>query len=168
VTSANISSDVPDWSREEPTAFWDPGRKLLRAIRRYQDLQKRGGLLSTPLCKLAILRHRFWSMVAGADIPLNCNIGGGLMLPHPNGVVIHPDAKIGVNCLIFQQVTVGIRSGKGAPQIGGHVDIGAGAKILGPVTIGAHARIGANAVVIMDVPPGAIAVGVPAKIIGQQ
>ena len=74
-------------------------------------------------------------------------------MPHPNGVVIHPDSKIGPNCLIFQQVTIGATT-KGHPTIGGHVDIGAGAKIVGPVTIGNHVRIGANAVVIFDIPEG--------------
>jgi serine O-acetyltransferase len=111
------------------------------------------------------LRHRFWSAVTGAEIPLNCNIGGGLLIPHPNGIVIHPGAKIGVNCLIFQQVTIGTRHGPGEPVIEGHVDIGAGAKILGTVRIGAHARVGANAVVLSDVPAGAAAIGIPAKII---
>jgi serine O-acetyltransferase len=103
-------------------------------------------------------------VVTGADIPLNCKLGGGLLLPHPNGVVIHPDAEIGPNCLLFQQVTLGVGDG-GAPRIGGHVDIGAGAKVLGPVRIGDHARIGANAVVVHDVPDGATAVGVPARVI---
>ena len=93
---------------------------------------------------------------------MTTEIGGGLMISHPNGIVIYPEAKIGVNCLIFQQVTIGTR-GPGAPVIAGHVDIGAGAKILGPVAIGAHAKIGANAVVIGSVPSAATAVGVPAK-----
>ena len=84
-------------------------------------------------------------------------------MPHPNGIVIHPNANIGVNCLIFQQVTIGSRGEKGLPQIAGHVDIGAGTKILGPVRIGAHATIGANAVVLHDVPTRANAVGIPAK-----
>ncbi len=70
-----------------------------------------------------------------------------------------------MNCLIFQQVTIGGRSGPGVPLIEGHVDIGAGAKILGPVRVGAHARIGANAVVLANVPQGAVAVGNPAKVI---
>jgi serine O-acetyltransferase len=109
------------------------------------------------------LRYRFWSVVTGAEIPLNCNIGGGLLINHPNGIVIHPEARIGVNCLILQQVTVGTRDKTGVPDIGGHVDIGAGAKILGPVRIGDHAKIGANAVVVSDVPSGAVAVGIPAK-----
>ena len=162
----DISAEVPDWTRERPRRFWDPGRKLLRAIRRYQFWRDKGGLVAAPICKWFVLRHRFWSVVAGADIPLDCSIGGGLLIPHPNGIVIHPDARIGVNCLIFQQVTVG--SGRhGVPMIEGHVDIGAGAKILGSVRIGAHAKIGANAVVLADLPSRAIAVGIPAKHVDQ-
>jgi serine O-acetyltransferase len=114
--------------------------------------------------KIAVLRHRFWSAVTGADIPLGTRIGGGLLLPHPNGIVIHPDSTIGPNCLIFQQVTLGVGV-DGAPRIGGHVDIGTGAKILGGVTIGEHSKIGANAVVLTDVPKFATAVGIPARII---
>ena len=121
--------------------------------------------LSVFVRKFAVLRHLFWSVVTGTDIPLNTNIGGGLLLTHPNGVVIHSDAQIGVNCLIFQQVTIGTRGG-GAPRIGNHVDIGAGARILGSVCVGDFARIGANAVVLTDVPTGKTAVGIPAKIVG--
>lgn len=107
------------------------------------------------------LQHRFWSVVTGAEIHLNTKkMGGGLVLTHPNGVVIHPDVEIGVNCLILQQVTIV----KGV-KIGGHVDIHAGAKVIRSVTIGDHAKIGANAVVLTDVPEGATAVGVPARII---
>ena len=87
-------------------------------------------------------------------------IGGGLLLVHPNGIVIHPEATIGVNCLIFQQVTI-----VGGVKIGGHVDIGTGAKIIRPITIGDNARIGANAVVVNDVSTGATVVGIPAKIV---
>lgn len=114
--------------------------------------------------KLAVVRHRIWSVVTGADIPLNSNLGGGLLIPHPNGVVIHPDAEVGPNCLLFQQVTIGATSA-GVPKLGGHVDVGAGAKIIGPVQIGDHAIIGANAVVTGNVPAGATAVGVPARIV---
>jgi serine O-acetyltransferase len=159
-----ISAEIPDWNREQPREFWDPGRKLLLAIRRYQYWRRRAGLFATLARRWLVIRHRFWSVVTGADIPLNCNIGGGLLLNHPNGIVIHPAARIGVNCLISQQVTVGATEKMGLPEIGGHVDIGAGAKILGPVHVGDHARIGANAVVVNDVPGGAIAIGVPATV----
>jgi serine O-acetyltransferase len=159
-----ISAEIPDWSREQPRQFWDPGPKLLLSIRRFQYWRYKGGPLAFLACRWLVLRHRFWSVVAGADIPLNCRIGGGLVILHPNGVVIHPDARIGVNCLIFQQVTIGVRNGPEVPELGGHVDIGAGAKILGPIRIGDHAIIGANAVVIGDVPSGAVAIGIPARV----
>ncbi len=159
----NVSATVPDWNREKPLRFWDPGRELLQTIRHYQYWRNKGGLIASCICKWLVLSYRFWSTVTGADIPLNCCIGGGLLIPHPNGIVIHPAAQIGVNCLIFQQVTIGTRGRSGIPVIEGHVDIGAGAKILGPVHIGAHAKIGANAVVDVDVPSGAVAVGIPAK-----
>jgi serine O-acetyltransferase len=146
-----ISAEVPDWTREKPRQVWDPGRKLLQTIRRYQSWRDRSGIIGFVFRKSLVLRHRFWSVVTGAEIPLNCRIGGGLLIPHPNGIVVHPDAEIGVNCLIFQQVTIGSRTGPGVPVIGGHVDIGAGAKILGAITIGSHARIGANAVITKDV-----------------
>jgi serine O-acetyltransferase len=163
--SGAVSAKLPDWSRECCVRFWDPPRRLLRAVRSYQRCKKRRFPLKS-LSKYWVLEHRFWSIVAGADIPLDSHPGGGLQLPHPNGVVIFPAAVIGPNCLISQQVTIGVGGRKqGAPVIGGHVDIGAGAKILGGVTIGDHARIGANAVVLEDVPAGATAAGVPARIV---
>jgi serine O-acetyltransferase len=160
-----ISAETPDWTREIPRRFWDPGRKLLLAIRRYQAWHNRRGILARGATKFAIVRYRFWSIVTGADIPLNCRIGGGLLIPHPNGIVIHPEATIGVNCLIFQQVTIGTQGKPGVPTIEGHVDIGAGAKILGPVRIGAHARVGANAVVLAEVEGGTTVSGIPAKVV---
>jgi serine O-acetyltransferase len=163
-TDLCISSEIPDWTREQPNRFWDPGRRLLRVIRRYQHWSSKSGPLAALMKRRWVLSHCFWSVVTGADIPLNCQIEGGLLIPHPNGIVIHPGAKIGPNCLIFQQVTIGTSSPKnGCPILVGHVDVGAGAKILGPVTIGEHARIGANAVVLHDVAQHSIAVGVPAK-----
>jgi serine O-acetyltransferase len=160
-----ISAEAPDWSRERKALLaWDPGRSLLASIRAHQRHSGSRSLLAWTGRKLAVLRHRFWGAVAGADIPVNCKISGGLLVPHPNGIVIHPEASIGPNCLIFQQVTIGIGAG-GVPTIKGHVDIGAGAKLLGGIFVGAHAKIGANAVVIGDVPEGATAIGVPARII---
>lgn len=159
-----VSATVPDWQREATTpGAWQPSRRLLAAIRTWQCHRARPwGPLSLLVCKWAVLRHRFWSVVTGADIPLNARLGGGLLLPHPNGVVVHPQVEIGPNCLLFQQVTLGAARG-GVPRLGGHVDVGAGARIIGPVTIGDHARIGANAVVTRDVPPGVTVAGIPAR-----
>ncbi|MFW2388616.1 MAG: serine O-acetyltransferase [Polyangiales bacterium] len=117
--------------------------------------------------KVWALQHRFWSVVTGADIPLGCNIGGGLLLPHPNGIVVHPDARIGPNCLIFQQVTLGTRGETGAPVVGGRVDIGAGARILGDVTLGDYSMVGANSVVLSTFPLGSVVVGSPARRVGR-
>jgi serine O-acetyltransferase len=163
-SDAQDLGDEPVWARERKAWWeWAPSRSLLATIRTYQRASASPwGKLVRKLC---VLRHRWWSIVTGADIPLNSRIGGGLLLPHPNGVVIHPEATIGPNCLLFQQVTVGNGSGPGVPHIGAHVDIGAGAKILGPVVIGSHARIGANAVVVSNIPEHATAVGIPARIV---
>jgi serine O-acetyltransferase len=160
VTTPTVSSKVPDWSRETPSRLWDPPRRLLRSLRRYQYWRRQEHPLAEAICKLSVLEHRFWSVVTGADIPLNCQIGGGLLLVHTSGIVIHPDAKIGPNCLIMQQVTL-----TGGVRLGGHVDVGAGAKIIRPVTVGSDACIGANAVVTANVPEGATAVGVPARVV---
>lgn len=162
----SISAEIPDWSREKKKCFaWDPSRALIASIRDYQRYSNSGNFLLKLISKVVVLRHRFWSVVTGADIPLNCHIGGGLVLPHPNGIVIHPDAIIGPNCLIFQQVTIGTRSESEPPVVGGHVDIGAGAKILGAISIGSHANIGANAVVLQNIPSRKSAVGIPARVI---
>lgn len=153
--SAGVSATVPDWSREaKPFLAWDPSRSLLASLRAYEHHRGSRHPLRVLLRISASLRHRFWSVVTGADIPLGTKIGGGLLLPHPNGIVVHPQVEIGPNCLLFQQVTLGMSGGR-VPRVGGHVDIGAGAKVLGGITLGDHARIGANALVIRDVPPGA-------------
>lgn len=88
--------------------------------------------------------------------------------PHPIGIVIADCAKLGNNCVIFQNVTIGgkTRTGKnGFPTIGDNVIIYAGACIIGDVKIGNNVQIGANSVVIKDVPDNCIVAGVPAKII---
>ncbi|TWT81921.1 Serine acetyltransferase [Planctomycetes bacterium CA13] len=160
----SISASVADWERERPTSFYDPPRRLLRSIRQFQRLQDKHGPIAWLRRHLTIASHHLWSVITATDIPVNCKIEGGLILAHPTGVVIHPDATLGVNCWIASCVTIG-NGPSGAPKIGGHVDIGTGAKILGGITIGDHAKIGANAVVITDVPEGSTAVGVPAKML---
>lgn len=162
-SEVSISSTEPDWQRETlKFGEWSPSKRLLGSIRDYEKWRT-AGALRAPFRWWAVLRHRAWSVATGADIPLNCTISGGLRLPHPNGVVIHPQARIGPNCLIFQQVTLGTVESGGVPVIGGHVDIGAGAKLLGAITVGDHAVIGANAVVLQDVPAHYVAVGIPAR-----
>ncbi len=153
-----ISATVPDWSREEVSKFWDPGYKLLRALRRYQAAKERSGPVGWLLSKHWVLVHRFWSVITQSEIHLNTHIEGGLRLPHPTGIIIHSDVRIGPNCQLFHQVTLA-----STVVLGGHVDLGAGAKIIGPLTIGDHVEVGANSVVTKDVEGGRIVAGVPAK-----
>jgi serine O-acetyltransferase len=161
-----VSAELPDWTREHKRFWeWAPSRSLLASMRAYQRHAASKAPWSVLLKRLCVLRHRFWSVVTGADIPLNSRIGGGLVMIHPNGIVIHPRALIGPNCKIFQQVTIGTAGTEDVPTIGGNVEVGAGARLLGGIVIGDRARIGANAVVIADVPAGATAVGVPARIV---
>jgi serine O-acetyltransferase len=135
------------------------------SIRDHRIACSRNSAIGRVMRKAAVFRHRFWSVVTGADIPLNArHVSLDLELPHPNGVVIHPDVVIGPACRIFQQVTLGTGPIPGVPCVGSGVWIGAGARILGGITIGDGAVVGANAVVLHDVPEGAVAAGVPAVI----
>jgi serine O-acetyltransferase len=108
-------------------------------------------------------------VITGADIAWSARIGRGLVLWHPTGVVIGSGVVVGRDARVQQGITLGAarsRTGTdGDPVVGDDVYLGAGARVLGPVRIGDRARIGANAVVLADVPDGASAVGVPARIV---
>jgi serine O-acetyltransferase len=93
-------------------------------------------------------------------------VGRNFVIDHFGGIVISGYAKFGDNCRIRNGVVVGLRriEEKRAPIIGNCVDVGSGAKLLGPITIGNNVLIGANAVVLCDVPDDSVAVGVPAAI----
>ncbi len=106
--------------------------------------------------------------LTGIEIHPAAKIGGGFFIDHGMGTVIGETTEIGENCLLYQGVTLGgtgKEKGKRHPTLGSNVVIGAGAKILGPISIGDYAKIGANSVVLKEVPDYAIVVGVPGKII---
>jgi len=116
---------------------------------------------------LARLLSQTVRAVTGVEIHPGAQLGQRLFIDHGMGVVIGETAVVGDDVLLFHGVTLGGRSmrrGKRHPTLGDNVTVGAGAKILGPVSIGSGAQIGANAVVITDVPTDHIAVGIPAKI----
>jgi serine O-acetyltransferase len=100
----------------------------------------------------------------GIEIGKDVTLGEGVVFVHTLGTVIGGDACVGDRVVIMGGVTIGTAKDNGYPRIGHDVTIGAGARILGPITVGDGAVIGANAVVLTDVPPGALAVGVPAVI----
>jgi serine O-acetyltransferase len=105
----------------------------------------------------------------GIELPYSAKVGRRVVFEHQSGIVIHGSSVIGDGCIIRQNVTLGNRHPDrpfDAPVLGRHVNVGAGAVILGNVHIGDRAAIGANAVVLSDVPPGATAVGVPAQVLG--
>lgn len=104
----------------------------------------------------------------GIEIHPAATVGRGLVIDHGAGVVIGETAQIGDNCTIYQGVTLGGTGkdvGKRHPTLGNNVMVGAGAKILGPLTIGDNAKIAAGAVVLEDIPADSTAVGIPAHVV---
>jgi len=104
--------------------------------------------------------------LTGIEIHPGAKIGPGFFIDHGMGVVIGETAEIGDDVMLYHGVTLGgrVRSGgKRHPTLHDGVAVGAGAKVLGPVTIGARTAIGANAVVTTDAPADSVLVGVPAK-----
>ena len=118
------------------------------------------------------LTARFISQIvrffSGIEIHPAAQIGEGFFIDHGMGVVIGETAEIGNNVTIYHGVTLGGTSwdkGKRHPTLGDNVIIGAGAKVLGPITVGAGARVGSNAVVVKDVPPDSTVVGIPGRMV---
>ena len=105
-------------------------------------------------------------IITGIELPAEVNVGKNFVIDHFGGIIISGYASFGDDCRIRNGVVVGLKNIDQpiAPIIGNRVDIGAGAKLLGPIKIGDDVIIGANAVVITDVPNNSIAVGVPAII----
>jgi serine O-acetyltransferase len=103
-------------------------------------------------------------ILTGIELPCEAIVGQNFVIDHFGGIIISGYAKFGDNCRIRNGVVVGLRriDEKLAPIIGNNVDVGSGAKLLGPIRIGDNTIIGANAVVLCDVPANSIAVGVPA------
>jgi serine O-acetyltransferase len=106
-------------------------------------------------------------ILTGIELPCEVTLGRRFRIDHFGGIVISGDAVFGDDCVIRNGVTVGLKNTgqRGAPVLGNRVDVGAGAKILGPIHIGDDVSIGANAVVLVDVPSNSVAVGVPARVL---
>ena len=152
-----------DWTR--------PGFRTL-AVYRFGvwRMQVRPKLLRGPLSLVYRSLFRRCRNVYGIELPYSAQVGQHVIIEHQGGIVIHGASVIGEGCVIRQGCTLGIRGVRdvlAAPVLDAGVDIGAGAVILGRIRVGAGARIGANAVVLIDVPAGAVALGVPARIVGK-
>jgi len=117
---------------------------------------------------LARLGSNIARWMTGIEIHPGATIGRRFFIDHGMGVVIGETAAIGDDCTLYHGVTLGGTSwnkGKRHPTLERGVVIGAGAKVLGPITLGEQAKVGSNAVVVRDVPAGATAVGIPARIV---
>jgi serine O-acetyltransferase len=164
---AEIRRDVGSAQARDPAAqgvgsieillAW-PGVQALLAHRIAHRLFTAG----VPLLPRAIALAARWA--TGVEIHPAAEIGSGLFIDHGMGVVIGETASIGVDVTMYQGVTlggIGFATGKRHPTVADNVTIGAGAKLLGPITVGAGAKIGANTVVIHDVPANTTVVGNP-------
>ena len=124
-------------------------------------------LVRKPFSLLYKFLFKCIQILTGIELPCEVPIGKNLRIDHFGDIIISGYASFGDNCVLRNGVTIGLKNidEKAAPTIGNNVNIGAGAKLLGPITIGDNVDIGANAVVIKSVPDNCIAVGIPAKII---
>jgi serine O-acetyltransferase len=119
-----------------------------------------------------ILNPVYWALfrvvetLTGISLPRSARIGPGLRIWHFGNVFVHADAVIGAQCTLRQGVTIGNRHPDGpVPVLGDDVELGAYAQVLGGVHLGDGCRIGAMSLVLDDVPAGATAVGVPARVV---
>lgn len=159
----NIRDDLRAYDgRWSAQGFW--------AMTVYRFGRWRYGIRLAPVRKFcSLIYHMLFKLVqivTGIELPCEAEVGRNFIIDHFGGIVISGYAKFGDNCRIRNGVVVGLRhiEDKRAPVIGDDVDIGSGAKLLGPIHIGNNVLIGANAVVTVDVPDYSIAVGVPAVV----
>ncbi|MCI5752718.1 MAG: serine O-acetyltransferase [Oscillospiraceae bacterium] len=137
----------------------------LHAVLAYRVSHK---LYTEKLFTLARIVSQLARFFTGIEIHPGAKIGRGLFIDHGMGVVIGETTEIGDNCLLYQGVTLGGTGkdkGKRHPTLGNNVMVGAGAKVLGPITIGDNVKVAANAVVLNNIPSDCTAVGVPARVV---
>jgi serine O-acetyltransferase len=158
--------------------------------RNLQDYEPCGAIKRFALCltlnstqALMLIRFQFWcarhrvpTLFAAKllfwlfkiEISRQSQIGPGLRLPHPMGIIIAPGVRVGPDCDLYADVRLVLAHGsKLGPRIGNHVFLGNGAKVVGHVKVGDHAVIGVSSVVTHDIPSNATAVGIPAKVINE-
>lgn len=157
----------------------DRARYPERAFKREQSLwairvyrfgrgndQRADGLVKKLNDRLYWFLFRIVETLTGCSFTKATDIGPGLRIHHFGNIFIHSGVKIGANCTLRQGNTIGNRvEGGPVPVLEDDVELGAYAQVLGGIRIGRGAKIGAMSVVLQDVPPGATAVGIPAKIL---
>ncbi len=169
---ARMREDVATVQEKDPAA-----RSAIEVVLCYPGVHAlwlhRGahGLWKAGLSTLARCVSHLGRFLTGIEIHPGAQVGRRVFIDHGMGVVIGETAEIGDDCTIYQGVTLGGTSldrGKRHPTLGRGVVVGAGAKVLGPFLVGDGARIGSNSVVIKEVPAGATALGIPARMIVEE
>lgn len=154
--------------RAHESDWFSPGFRAV-AVNRFGNwrMTVSSRVLRAPLSVLYRMMFRRVRSKYGIEIGYDVQLGRRVRIHHQSGIVVNGSCVIGDDCLLRQNVTIGVRtvSDLRAPRLGRGVDVGAGAVILGPITIGDAAAVGANAVVLTDVPARSVAVGVPARVI---
>jgi serine O-acetyltransferase len=153
-----------DWTR--------PGFRAV-AVHRFGvwRMGVRPKLLRAPLSLVYRWAFRRCRNRYGIELPYSVRLGRRVVVEHQGGIVVHGASVIGDDCIIRQNCTLGIRRMDrldDAPVLGRGVHLGAGSVVLGRVHLDDGAQVGANAVVLIDVPAGALAVGVPARLAGSR
>lgn len=145
----------------------NPSFKITFWMRIGEYLAAKKNIIAKSLLFVVAVIHKHNQYKTGIQIALGHSVGAGIMFPHFSGIVVNGGAKIGKNCTIFQNVTIGsVRGPKGGvPTIGDNVVLCAGSCVIGNVHIGNNVLIGAHALVVEDIPDNAVVVGNPARII---
>jgi serine O-acetyltransferase len=137
---------------------WDrPGFRALAVYRFGAMLKDKTGVLWWLLSLIYRFMFRYVRNHYGIELPATTIVGRRFLIGHQHGIIIHPNAEFGDDCIIVQNVTIGnaaVGRKNSGPKFGHRVEFGAGAIILGSITVGDDVRIGPNAVVITDVPAG--------------
>ena len=123
------------------------------------------------LAPLVVTAQKLVEIVTGISIPAQCEIGDGLYIGHYGSIILAPEARIGHNVSLAQNVTIGVAGGgddRGAPTIGNRVFIGAHSVIVGRITVGDDAVICAGSVVMRPVPARAVVMGNPARVVSYE
>ena len=123
-------------------------------------------LLRMPFSLAYRVMFKLVQIMTGVELPCEVRVGKNFVIDHFGGIVISGFARFGDNCRIRTGVVVGLAhvDEPCAPVFGNDVDVGAGAKVLGPITIGDNVLIGANAVVVRDVPTDSVVTGIPGRV----
>jgi serine O-acetyltransferase len=167
MTDSDFQADL---ARYPPRPFFKEQSIWAICVYRFgrRVLNRHPGVLRSIQLKMYWLMFRIVETTTGISLPLQARIGPGLRIHHFGNIFVHSHAVIGSNCTLRHGVTIGNRVMDGpVPVVEDDVEFGAFALILGGIRIGRAAKIGAMSVVLCDVPPGATAVGNPARILSR-